>query len=218
MAHQKRLSAPKHYPIERKDQKYITTIKGSRSPESSIPALLFLREITEYADTKKEAKKIVREGKLLRNGEPIRDIQQGLGILDTVELPEAEEKYLILTTPKGVKFKEIDQTTKIGKITGKKVQGDQYIYRLHNGENFQTEKEFQTGSTLLIEDEEEIQLQENANVLVKQGQHAGKTGTLEKIEKHTQNPDTATIQTEENGEFRTQLQNLIAINQKVPIQ
>jgi len=56
MTHQKRLSAPKHYPIHRKSETYVATIKGSRDADSAIPAGLFLRDVLEYAETKKEAK------------------------------------------------------------------------------------------------------------------------------------------------------------------
>ena len=218
MTHQKRLSAPKHYPIEKKDQTYITTSKDSRSPETSIPTLLFLREVTNYADTKKEATQIVKQGKIKRNGQEIRDIQTALGTLDTVEIEDTEEKYRVITKTDKLAFQPLENAEQVtAKIVDKALEDNQYVYRLHNGENLKTEEEYQTENTLIIENEEvqnEIEMEENQKAIVIQGKHAGKTGEITQITRQGRNPDTATLQNDEE-EFQTRLQNLVAINQEV---
>jgi small subunit ribosomal protein S4e len=211
VTHQKRLSAPKHYPVSRKDNTYVSTIKGSRSPEDAIPAGVFLRDVTGYAETEKEAKKIVRQGDILRNGERIRDIQQGIGVLDIVQLPKADQNYRVIRKGRDLEFLPTEDERQIAKIEGKKVAGDEFTYSLHNGENFRSSNEYQKGSTLLLkEGEEEIKLEEGAEVLVVSGQHAGETAELEEINRRGMNPDTGKVS--ENGEeFETKLQNLVAI-------
>ncbi len=210
MTHQKRLSAPKHYPIQRKQNTYVSNIKGSRSSENAIPTVLFLRDVLEYADTEKEAKRIVNQGDILRNGEPIRDIQEGVGILDIIELPKTEETYRGVRKGKYIEFIPVNDTKTVTKIVDKSVEQDDYIYRLHNGENYRTKDEYSTGNTLVFDNDtvEEVELEEGSEVLVIKGKHSGKTGELTEIKQrgHKKSGEV------ENGEtFETQLENLVAI-------
>ncbi len=212
MTHQKRLPAPKHYPIQRKQNTYVSTIKGSRSSENAVPAVLVLRDILEYAETEKEAKEIVRNGDLLRNGEPLRDIKEGIGVLDVIEIPETEEVYRVIRKGKYLEFVEVEDSEKsAGKVVGKSVEGEEYVYRLHNGENYRTKDEFNTGSTLVFNGGvEEFELEEGAEVLVIDGKHAGETAELTEINERGMNSNVGTV--EENGnEFETQLENLVAV-------
>jgi len=214
MTHQKRLSAPTHYPISRKENTYISTVKGSRSKDNAIPANVFLRDVTGYAETDKEAKKIVKQGDILRNGERLRDVKQGIGVLDVVQLPKAEESFRVLRDGKNLDFLSTEDTRTVAKITGKKVEGDDKVYHLHNGENHRSTDNFQTGSTLVFEEDgsvTEAELEEGAEVLVMSGQHAGETAELQEINRRGMNANTGTIS--ENGEeFETKLQNLVAVN------
>ena len=209
MTHQKRLSAPKHYPIERKKEKYVSTIKGSRDADSAIPAGLFLRDVLEYAETEKEAKEIIKNGDLLRNGEPVRDIQDGVGVLDLVEIPETEEIFRIIRNGDNLDFVPVDSGKPVGKVVDKHEEGERFVYRLHTGENYSTKDEFDTGNTLVFGDGvEQVELEEGAEALVIRGQHAGDTVEVKEIERRGMNPDTAII--ENDTTFETQLENLVA--------
>ncbi len=212
MTHQKRLSAPKHYPIKRKDNTYVSTIKGSRSSEDAIPVVLFLRDVLEYADTEKEAKEIVRKGQVLRNGEPVRDIKEGVGILDVVELPEAEEIYRGVRRGKYIEFLPVDEKRVFTKIVDKTVTEDEFVYRLHNGENYRSGDEYSTGNTLLFNKDKvkELELEEGSEVLVIKGKHSGKTGELEEI---TQRGHEKSGKVKNSETFETQLENLVAVEE-----
>lgn len=208
--HQKRLSAPKHYPIRRKDGSYITSITGSRSKDSAIPAALFLRDVTGYAETKSEVKQILDQGKLLRNGEELRDPREGIGVLDVVELPDAEESYRVIKKGRNLAFVPVDSTEVLAKIVDKSTDGDEFVYRLHNGENYRTKDEFDTGNTLVFNDGvSEVKLEEGAEVLVIGGQHAGEVATLEEIHERGMRDSTGTVESE--FEFETPLKNLVAV-------
>jgi len=210
--HQKRLSAPKHYPISRKENTYVSTIKGSRNSENAVPTVLLLRDVLEYADNEKEAKKIIRNGDILRNGDKIRDVKEGVGLLDVIELPKTEEAFRAVRKGDRIEFVPVEDKEKVAaKVVGKDQKGDDLVYRLHNGENYNTGDEFETGSTLVFNGGvNELKLEEGAKVLVVDGQHAGETATLEEIQERGMNEDTGTISHEEN-EFETQLENLVAI-------
>lgn len=210
MTHQKRLPTPKHYPIPRKHGTYVSTIKGSRSTENGIPAVLFLREVTGYAETMKDAKEIIRDGNLLRNGSRIRDVKEGIGILDVVEIPGAEEAYRVVRRNEELEFVPVQEgSAYAGKIVDKSVDGDKFVYRLHSGENYRSEKEYETGNTLVFGDSvEELEFEEGAEVLAVDGSHAGKTGEVEEIHERGMNPDTVEVEG-----FETSLENLVAVGE-----
>ena len=210
--HNKRLSSPKHYPIRRKETKYVSTIKGSRSSDNAIPVLLFLREVTGYAENKKEAKKIIRDGQIYRNGERLRDIQEGVGVLDVIEIPETEESFRVIKKNDKLSFVPVEDGEKVvTKIIDKRSEGDEYVYRLHNGENYHSDQEFRTQNTLIFRDDsvKEVALEENGKALVIEGGHAGEVADINSIEDRGMNPDTARV--ESDYEFETRLENLVAI-------
>ena len=209
MTHQKRIPAPKHYPIKRKDKTYISTIKGSRSKDTAIPVVVFLRDVMEYAETEKEANEIVENGDIKRNGDIVKDIKEGIGILDVVEIPETEEKFRAVRKGKYLEFIPVEDSKVAAKITGKDVKGDRFIYRLHSGENYSTKDEYTPGNTLIFNSGvKEIVLEEGAEALVIKGKHAGDVVEVKEInDEGMQNK--AVI--ENDREFETDLENLVAI-------
>ncbi|MFB6191027.1 MAG: hypothetical protein ABEJ64_01215 [Candidatus Nanohaloarchaea archaeon] len=211
MTHQKRLPAPKHYPIERKGRKYVSTIEGSRSSEDAIPAVVLLREVFGYADNEKDAKEIIKNRAVLRNGEALTDIRQGVGVLDVVEIPETEEAYRVLRDERDLKFVSVTDGDRVAaKIVDKSIEDDEYVYRLHNGENYRSEEEYSTGNTLVFNSStREVELEEGADVLVIRGKHAGEVAELKQVNRRGMNNDTGIIET--GHEIETQLENLVAI-------
>ena len=209
MTHQKRIPAPKHYSIKRKENTYVSTIKGSRSKEDAIPVVVLLRDILEYADNEKEAKEIVKNGDLKRNGDTVRDVKEGIGILDVVEIPETEETYRAVRDGKYLKFIPIEDSKVAAKIENKDVKGDRFIYRLHNGENYSTKDEYSTGNTLIFNSGvTEVELEEGAEALVVQGKHAGDVAEVKEMRTEGMQ-NTAIIKNDR--EFETDLENLVAV-------
>ncbi|PSG98823.1 MAG: hypothetical protein BRC29_01710 [Nanohaloarchaea archaeon SW_7_43_1] len=209
MTHQKRIPAPKHYSIKRKDNTYVSTIKGSRSKEDAIPVVVLLRDILEYADNEKEAKEIVKNGDLKRNGDTIRDVKEGIGILDVVEIPETEETYRAVRDGKYLKFIPVGDSKVAAKIENKDVKGDRFIYRLHNGENYSTKDEYSTGNTLIFNSGvTEVELEEGSEALVVQGKHAGDVAEVKEMRTEGMQ-NTAIIKNDR--EFETDLENLVAV-------
>jgi small subunit ribosomal protein S4e len=210
MTHQKRLSAPKHYPVNRKEKSYVATIKGSRDADSAIPAGLFLRDVLEYADSEKEAKKIIRKGELIRNKDPVGDVQEGVGVLDIVEIPETGEKFRVVKNGDNLDFVPVENDEVVGKVVEKSQEEGEFVYRLHSGENYRTKDDFQTGGTLVFNGGvEEVKLEEGAEVIVIRGQHAGETAEVQEIVERGMNNDTAII--ENDTTFETQVENLVAV-------
>jgi ribosomal protein S4E len=126
-----------------------------------------------------------------------------------VELPEADEIYRVVKNGKNLDFVPVEGGEVVAKIVDKEMEGDEFVYRLHNGENYRTKDYYSTGNTLVFDDGvEEVELEEGAEVLVKTGSHAGETAEVQEINSRGMNPDTAVI--ENDTTFETQLENLVA--------
>ncbi|ELY95241.1 30S ribosomal protein S4e, partial [Natrialba hulunbeirensis JCM 10989] len=82
--HQKRLSVPKSWPVERKTE--VFTVKAGAGPhgEEGVPLVVLLRDVLGYVDSKKEARYALSEDSILINGEPINDEQRPIGIFDII--------------------------------------------------------------------------------------------------------------------------------------
>jgi len=211
MSHQKRLSAPKHYPVDRKGLTYTTTAEGSTSPDQGITAVVFLREVLGYAETKKEAKQIVRNGKLVRNGATIGDVRDTIGVMDAVEITETDESFRVLPRSESLEFRETGDSRRAAKITGKKVEGEAFIYSFHNGENYRSEKEYSTGTTLIFDDEvSSAEIADGEVVIILDGKHAGKIADVNSLHGRGMRPDTAIVSTDES-EFEIRQDKLFAV-------
>nr|AOZ56020.1 ribosomal protein S4E [uncultured korarchaeote] len=90
----KRLVAPKTWRIPRKVSKWI--VKPSPGPHPmvlSIPLLVVLRDVLKLYSTAREAKKVIKAGRVLVDGKPRRDYKFPVGLMDTLSIPD-EELYL----------------------------------------------------------------------------------------------------------------------------
>ena len=75
--HQKRLSVPNSWPVERKTATF--TVKAGAGPhgESGVPLLIVLRDVLGYADNRKEARYALNEDNVLINGTAVSDEEIG---------------------------------------------------------------------------------------------------------------------------------------------
>ena len=71
--HQKRLSVPKSWPVERKTE--VFTVKAGAGPhgEDGVPLLILLRDVLGYVDSKKEARYALNQDTILVNGVAVSD-------------------------------------------------------------------------------------------------------------------------------------------------
>ncbi|HDM89168.1 MAG TPA: 30S ribosomal protein S4e, partial [Candidatus Bathyarchaeota archaeon] len=101
--HLKREASPPFWPIHRK--KFVWTVKPRPGPHPvsrCIPLLLIIRDILGFAETRKEAKKIISQGKILVDGRVRRDDRYPVGLMDVVSIPELKMNYRVLPFKKGL--------------------------------------------------------------------------------------------------------------------
>lgn len=158
--HLKRLAAPKSWKIPRKEKTWIVKPRpGPHKGAESLPLLLIVRDFLDYADTSREAKRIINEGKVLVNKVVRRDYKFPVGLMDIIEIPEAKERKIVLLDKRGrlilKKLLKKNANFKLSRILNKTiVKGGNIQLNLHDGRNILVKAEedvYKTKDTLLLD-------------------------------------------------------------------
>jgi small subunit ribosomal protein S4e len=191
--HQKRLSAPDSWPIERKTA--VFTVEAGAGPHGGdgVPLLILLRDVLGYVDSRKEARYALNEGTVLVNGETLTDAERPIGMFDILAFTEREEFYRVFPGEGGrlaltpISAEAAD--SKLAKVIDKRqVPGGNTQLNLHDGRNIVVEEAaYSPGDSLVIDYNGEViahfELEDGALVTAVRGQHAGEIGELiERIE------------------------------------
>jgi small subunit ribosomal protein S4e len=186
--HLKTIAAPKSWPVERKQQVYITRPNpGAHKLDESMPMGLILKLLGQTKTTR-EAKHVLNQRKVLVNKKPVKDVKFPAGLLDIVEF--ADKYYRILYNKRGkLMLKEINKTESnifLYKIKNKtKLKKDKLQLNFHNGFSMLVDKnDYKTNDVLIIEDKkvkDKIAFEKNASVYVTKGKHVGEIAKVEAV-------------------------------------
>ncbi|MFC7201691.1 30S ribosomal protein S4e [Halospeciosus flavus] len=224
--HQKRLSVPKSWPVERKTETF--TVKADAGPhgEAGVPLVVVLRDVLGYVDSAREAKYAVNHDGVLVNGDVPSSIDRPIGMFDILAFPDRNDYFRVFPDEGGrLGLTSIDEDaadSKLGKITDKRlVSGGQVQLNLHDGTNLVVEDgEDYSGSDSVVVDNETKEVvahfvyEEGALVTAVAGQHAGEVGEVESIEVMPGSSDnTVTVETED-GSFETIEEYVVVIDEK----
>ena len=155
--HMKRLTAPTSWPVSRKSHVWVT--KPSPGPHPigrSMPLLVVIRDLANYCDTAREARRIIGGRKVLVDGRIATNYKMPVGLMDVITIPDTKENFRLLMdrlghfrlmriTPEEAKWKFVRMENKTT-IKGGKTQ-----LNCHDGRNIILGKDAQkTGNTLKI--------------------------------------------------------------------
>ncbi|MEM1555119.1 MAG: S4 domain-containing protein, partial [Desulfurococcaceae archaeon] len=90
--HLKTFAAPAFWPIMRKKYKWV--VKPSPGPHAisrCLPLLIIVRDILKYAETSREARKLISEGHFLVDGRVRRNYKYPVGVMDVISIKEYDE-------------------------------------------------------------------------------------------------------------------------------
>ncbi len=190
--HLKRKAMPKNWQLPRKTKKYIVKSNPGQNMNYSLPCLLILRDVLGLVKTTREAKIILKEGNIYVNNKKINSEKFSIGLFDRLYIKK-EEKYFTITLDKhGLKVIEIsekDAGVKPIKVIGKKLLKNKKIQiNCFDGRNFIYDKEIRVGDSILIDLKENkilkiLSLKEGSDAFILFGNHKGRVGKIEKIEK-----------------------------------
>lgn len=188
----KRLSAPRWWPIKRKERKFVIAVRGSHPKEFSLPLMVLIRDVLKLAETSREARKIIKEGQVLVDKRKRKDPKYGIGLFDVIDIPAMKKSWRAVPID-GISFVEIPESEsklKICKIVDKRtLKGNKNQLNLNDGRNLITDKKYSTRDSLLIEMPEQkvvdhMKFAVGSTVVVTRGSNAGKTARIKTIEKN----------------------------------
>ncbi|MDY6818912.1 MAG: 30S ribosomal protein S4e [Halobacteriales archaeon] len=223
--HQKRLSVPNSWPVERKTETF--TVKAGAGPhgEAGVPLLILLRDVLEYVDSRKEAQYALNQDTVLINGTAISDPERPIGMFDIVAFTERDEYYRVFPDEGGrLALTPIDEESagsKLGKIVNKQqLPGGDTQLSLHDGGNVRVEdaSEYSGSDSLVIDNETgeivaHFPFEEGALVTAVQGSHAGDIGTVETI-RVTPGSGSNTVEVDtDDGGFETIQEYVVVIDE-----
>ncbi|WP_129112947.1 30S ribosomal protein S4e [Halegenticoccus tardaugens] len=225
--HQKRLSVPNSWPVERKEATW--TVKAGAGPhgEAGVPLLILLRDVLGYVNSKKEARYALNQGTVLVNGDDVSDVRRPIGMFDILAFTEREEYYRVFPDEGGrLALTAIDADaadSRLGKIVGKRqVKGGDFQLSLHDGANIRVGEdeagEYSAGDSIVVDNETKdvvahFPYEEGALVTAVAGTHAGEIGEVEEITVTAgSGPNTVRV-TEEDGGFETVADYVVVIDE-----
>ena len=195
--HVKKLAAPKPWPILRKDYTWTTKAKpGKHSLTRGMALITIVKELMNYANTRKEAMMIIKAKEIFVDGKAVREPKFSVGFMDIVSVPKVKKNYRVTFTKKGeISLQEIpvaESGFKLCRIESKTILKKKKVQlNLHDGRNQVVKKDtYNVGDTVKLELPKQkivdhFELKKGHNVYVMAGKHAGEIDKVKEIIKGT---------------------------------
>ncbi|ELZ76857.1 30S ribosomal protein S4e [Haloferax volcanii] len=223
--HQKRLSVPKSWPVERKTGTF--TVKAGAGPhgEEGVPLLIVLRDVLGYVDSKKEAQYALNHQSILVNGNVASDVRRPIGMFDILAFVQREEYYRVFPDEGGrLALTPIDAdsaSSRLGKIVSKtQVTGGDFQLTLHDGATLVVEdaSEYSGKDSIVVDNETKdvvahFPYEEGALVTAVNGRHSGEIGEITEIIVTPGSGNNSVVVETEDGEFETVEQYVVVIDE-----
>ena len=137
--HMKALAAPRSWRIMRKENTFVAKSKPGPHPlYLSLPAYVLVRDIMGEAASKKEAKTIFKQGKVLVDGRETREEKRPIGLMDVVSFPSIGKHYRLTVDDDGrivaIAIPAKESKVKVGRVMSKfTTKKGELTIRLHDG-------------------------------------------------------------------------------------
>jgi small subunit ribosomal protein S4e len=193
MAHMKRYLIPEFWPIPKKERKWVVRPRpGPHALRLCMPLQILVKDVLGYAGGSREARKIIRQGKILVDRKQRKDPKFPVGLMDAVEIPELDAHYRMLLSKKGLKLEKAgkeESGRKLCRIRAKKtLKGGAFQIGLHDGRNITLKGKtpYRPGDSLLISLPDQkilkhFSLEKGAEALVTAGANMGISGRIKEI-------------------------------------
>ncbi|ADV65464.1 30S ribosomal protein S4e [Desulfurococcus mucosus] len=236
--HLNALNAPRYWPILRKEYKWV--VKPSPGPhaiERSIPLLVLVRNVLGYAETAREARRLIAGGHFKVDGKVRKDYKFPVGLMDVIEVVETGELYRVIPVPTRVlglvKIPREEASFKLCRIENKvTVKGGHIQLNLHDGRNLlvrvndarnPVEDVYETlGAVKLSIPVQQlldyIPLKEGVIAIVSGGRNVGRVGKVVSIHRGMKRyRSIVTIEDRSGNRFQTSLDYIFPIGLEKPL-
>lgn len=229
--HLKRHKSPAFWTIPRKAGKWaVRSSPGPHSIQSSIPINVILRDTLKHASTSKEAKILIKAGKIVVDGKKRIDERFPVGLMDVLHLPDSNENYRVLPDHGGrLKLLPItneETSFKLCRIIGKTTLQDNITQlNLHDGKNININSEadnYSVNDVIKVkipelEIQNHIEFKEMTQAIIIGGRSQGATGMLIGLGPEPGWKKTATIRTQDGEDIRTLADYVFVIGEEEPV-
>jgi len=197
----KRKPAPAFWPIHRKEAPWIVKpSSGSHSLHKCLPMTLILRDMLGVAQTRREGKLILAQGKVLVDGKVRKQDDSPVGLMDVISIPEMNTYYRLMPSHKGLILAPIpkeEANIKLVRVEDKNAVSNGVQIALHDGSNIlikvadpknPIEVKYETFDILKItypdkQVTETLKTKEGNLAIITGGKNIGKQGKIVEIEK-----------------------------------
>ena len=192
----KRQMSPLFWKINRKDKRFVITVRpGSHPKNNSIPSAVLLRDTLNIVTTLREAKSSIYGGKVKVDGVIQKSLHHSIGLMDVIELENANDIYRLV--PKNgqtlfpIKINENEKSKKLVRVKSKtSISGGRTQLGFHDGRTVITDTSVNVGDTCLLQIPEQkildvIKFEKNSQVIIIKGTNAGRIGTINEIKEGT---------------------------------
>jgi small subunit ribosomal protein S4e len=192
----KRQMAPMFWRINRKEKRFVITVRpGSHPKNNSIPTAVLLRDTLKKVKTLREAKSSIYGGKVKVDGVIQKSLHHSIGLMDVVELEGITDVYRLvpynghLLEP--IKINVAEKSKKLVKVKSKTTnKGGKTHLGFHDGRTIITDINANIDDTCLLQIPKQkilnvIKFEKNSQVIVTKGINAGRIGLINEIKQGT---------------------------------
>jgi len=192
----KRQMAPTFWGINRKEKRFVITVRpGSHPKNNSIPTAVLLRDTLKKVKTLREAKSSIYGGKVKVDGIIQKSLHHSIGLMDVIELEGITDVYRLvpynghLLEP--IKINSAEKSKKLVKVKSKTTnKGGKTQLGFHDGRTIITDINANVNDTCLLQIPEQkildvIKFEKNSRVIVTRGINAGRIGLINEIKQGT---------------------------------
>ena len=199
---------PQYWGLSAKEKDFVIVPKGSHPRMESIPIQVVVRDILKFANTRKEAKKILSQGKILVDRKERKDGRFAVGLMDVIEIPDMGKAFRVEASRKGLVLKETEKPEeKTCRIIGKTIlRGGVEQINLHDGRNIRVGKKspYRRLDSLVISLPDQkiinhIPLKVGSRAVIIGGKNRGLSGTIASVSERKFMLEKATITLETGG-------------------
>ncbi|MFQ6134637.1 MAG: 30S ribosomal protein S4e [Nitrososphaerales archaeon] len=190
----KRSKAPSFWTIHRKSHQFtVTTSPGPHGRDDSYPLAVLVRDVLKVVNTYREARNVIRDGKILVDGVVRRTPDFPVGLMDVLEIPILKKVYRMVPV-KGsalapVEIPDSEKNLKLCKVRSKTaVRGGKIQYGFHDGRSIlaESETDLSPSDVCLLEVPSQkilraVALKKGVLALAVKGRRAGKIGQIKEL-------------------------------------
>ena len=192
----KRQMAPTFWGINRKEKRFVITVRpGSHPKNYSIPTAVLLRDTLKKVKTLREAKSSIYDGKVKIDGVTQKSLHHSIGLMDVIELDGTTDVYRLVPKQghilQPIKIDSAEKSKKLAKVKSKtNIKGGKTQLGFHDGRTIITDMKANIDDTCLLQIPEQkildvIKFEKNSQVIVTRGINTGRIGLINEIKQGT---------------------------------